>query len=386
MKKNYFRIFYVSVLCLLTTTLVFSQNDSTLSSAAGDLYVISAKAGGVNYVEGKTAITRVNGKSGYLVKGDNLEVGDKVSTDANSRIEVLLNPGSFVRLDQNSEFEFITTSLDDLKLQVTRGSALLEVFASDDFKVTVTTPKARFYLITTGVYRIDVLSDGVGRLEVYRGKASTGNSSAEIIKKGRAATVSGNDVAVAKFDRDEMDSFESWSKSRAKLTARANKKLATDRLRNSLLSGRRINCFDSLGLWVLNPRYRSYSFLPFGQGWRSPYGFGFGTSTGICDYPFFNSYRPRYRGNRYPRRGTTGGTTRTNNPPARNVERGTRVRTPPFRRMERTRNVSVRRTRSTIFPTPRTRTTRTNTTTTTTPRRTQPARTVVTPRKSKGKN
>jgi hypothetical protein len=64
----------------------------------GDRYIVSARAGGVNYVEGTVAVIRKSGRSGLLLKGDTLEVGDRVSTGANGKAEILLNPGSFLRL------------------------------------------------------------------------------------------------------------------------------------------------------------------------------------------------------------------------------------------------------------------------------------------------
>lgn len=341
-------MFFVGVVGLMTVLVGFAQDNRNVSSTTSDKYIISAKAGSVNYLEGKVSVRRANGVSGYLVKGDKLEIGDKVSTSADGRVEVLLNPGSFVRLDNNSEFEFITTSLNDLKLQVNRGSAIFEVFASNDFKVTVTTPNSKFYLIDTGVYRVDVNNNGAAKIEVQRGKAQIGTSSAQLLKKGKSATVNGNEVAVSNFDKGNNDSFEQWSKDRAKLIAKANDKLRRDTLSNTLLSSRSgLDCFNSFGLWVFNPRYSSYSFLPYGYSWRSPYGFGIGTSTDICNYPrYYDYWRPRY-GNSGGGTSTGGGGTPTPTNPQANINRGTRNTTPPFRRMENSGNVEVRRNRGT---------------------------------------
>lgn len=363
MNKKIYRTFLTCMVCLLTAMVALGQNDRTVSSAAGDLYVISAKAGGVNYVEGKVAVERADGTAGYIVKGDELKTGDRVSTRNDSRAEILLNPGSFIRLDHDSSFEFMSTSLDDLQIRVNNGSAIFEVYASDDFKVTVDTPKGRFFLIDTGVYRIDVANDGVARIEVRRGKALVDDASADSLKKGRTAVVDGDEVSVAKFDRGDEDDFETWSEDRAKLIAKANKKLVRERLEDSILgSGRVFDCYNSFGLWVYSPRYRSHVFLPYGYGWRSPYGFGLNTSTGICDYPYYDRfYRPGYR---YPRSGqggggTGGGSETPTEPPTANRERAERNRTPPlrrtrppFREMESSGNVETRR-RVTpgVFPT-----------------------------------
>ena len=220
MNKNFLRGFVVIVIGIMLSAIVFAQDDSRLISAAGDKYVISAKAGGVNFVEGDATVIRKAGRSGYLLKGDQLEIGDKVTTGANGKVELLLNPGSYVRLGSNSVFEFTTTSLDNLQLKLNKGNAIFEVFADDEFKVAVNTPKAKIFLIESGIYRVDVLGDGSGRISVSKGRARVGDIDSTVVKKGRQATVSGNQADVAKFDSDIKDGFDLWSKERAKELAR----------------------------------------------------------------------------------------------------------------------------------------------------------------------
>lgn len=325
-----------------------AQDKNTLSSAAGDAYVISAKAGGINHIEGTAVTIRSDGTSGRVVKGDTLEAGDVLETTGAGRVELLLNPGSYARLDHSSRLELVTTSLDDLKLRMLKGSAIFEVYANDDFKVTVQTPKGEIYLIKTGVYRVDVLDSGSARLEVRQGKALTSDDSNASLKKGRYATIDGGDLEIAKFDRGDRDGFEQWSRNRAELIAKANKKLQTKALSNSLLRGFRSDmwdCYGSVGLWVFSPRYGTYSFLPFGYGWRSPYGFGLRTSTTICYDPSYFYYRP-YRGavGGGSGSGTAGGGNtpsgqRTSRFPNSNSDRASRNRTPPFQRVQRTGGV-----------------------------------------------
>ena len=279
MKKNLMSCLVFVGLTVLFSSFVFAQSNNKTVSSTGDLYVISAKAGGVNYVEGKVVVASKNKKSGYLLKGDNVEVGDKVSTGADGKAEILLNPGSYIRLAENSSFEFLTTSLDDLRLKLNGGSAMFEVIADDEFKITVNTPKADFSIITTGVYRVNVLNDGTGQIAVWKGKARIGDSDVTEIKGGRGATVNGSQVAIEKFDRDEKDALEDWSKSRAKDLAKVNSRLQRPDLRNTLISGfgaSRWNMYNSFGLWVFDRAFGSYCFLPFGYGWNSPYGYSYG--------------------------------------------------------------------------------------------------------------
>lgn len=282
MKKILFRGFVGSLIGVVFSAIVFAQ-DSRVMSAAGDRYVISAKAGGVNLVEGEATVIRKAGRSGYLLKGDQLEIGDKVTTGANGKAEVLLNPGSFIRLGSNSAFEFTTTSLDDLKLKLNKGNAIFEVFADEEFRVSVNTPKAKIFLIESGIYRVDVLNDGSGRISVTRGRAQVGDIDSTVVKKGRQATVSGNQADMAKFDSDIKDEFDLWSKERAKELARISTQVRRHSMRNALISsfygnGSTFgwNMYNSFGLWAYDPFWRSFCFLPFGYGWNSPYGYGFG--------------------------------------------------------------------------------------------------------------
>ncbi|MBK8148183.1 MAG: FecR domain-containing protein [Acidobacteria bacterium] len=127
--KNNVRIVFGLVFMSLFAGLAVAQEDRVVSSV-GSIYVISAKAGGVSYVEGKVSVVRKEGKSGLLIKDDQIEVGDRVSTGPDSKAEILLNPGSYLRLGANTSFEFLTTSLDDLKLKLHGGSAVVEVLAS----------------------------------------------------------------------------------------------------------------------------------------------------------------------------------------------------------------------------------------------------------------
>lgn len=299
MKKSFLYVFAISAIGFLLSTASFAQNNRTVS--AKDLYVISAKAGGVNYVEGKVFVAQKNKRNGLLLKGDKLEVGETVTTDANGKTEILLNPGSYIRLAGNSAFEFLDTSLDNLQIKLNRGSAMFEVITDSEFQITVNTPKANFYIIKSGIYRVDVLPDGTGKLEVWKGKAQIGDSQTAEVKGGREATVNGNQVAVAKFDRDEKDALETWSKTRAKELAKLNSRLQQRDLRNTLMSSYSRNgwsIYDSFGLWVYDRFSASYCFLPFGYGWSSPYGYGYGRDIWYYNLPRFVYYtQPMPSGN-----------------------------------------------------------------------------------------
>src|SRR4051794_4928253 len=79
---------------------------ATVQAQTRDKYVISAKAGVVNLSSGDVTVRREGIKGERrLTSKDDLESGDIVSTGVGGRMEMLLNPGSYMRVDENSEFE-----------------------------------------------------------------------------------------------------------------------------------------------------------------------------------------------------------------------------------------------------------------------------------------
>ncbi len=278
----------VLVVCVAACAL-FAQK----AVSAADKYKISAKAGMINYSEGLTSVTRVDGTTDTLISGDQLNAGDKVVTSAGGMAEVLLNPGSYLRLGGESEFSFRTTSLDDLRLEINRGSAILEVFASNQFRVSAHTPKGRVTIVDTGVYRIDVSADGRGLLSVIDGKSVVGERNIVLIKEGNTGTIDGGVVSIAKFDKGKRDGLASWSRTRSKdlakmasaFNAKNTQPLVIDSLINSFTAGIWGRTSTS-GVWVFDPVSRQCLFMPFFPNWNSPYGYGYNSC--MCYY-----YLPR---------------------------------------------------------------------------------------------
>lgn len=276
MKRTTFHAIVSIVVFLCASSAFFGQNNPATYSSVSDKYLISAKAGGVNYLEGSVTITRPNGTSGVLLRRDRVEIGDRVTTGADGRAEILLNPGSYVRLGKNSSFEFGSTDLEDLKVTLDSGSAIFEVFAVSEFRVSVSTPKGKTALIETGIYRFDISTDGSAVVSVTKGKAEIGDDERLSLKDGRTATIGTEAVAVAKFDKGKRDELGEWSRTRSKQLANAASSLNDRNLGLSLLNGFNRgywSLYDSFGLWVYNPQYGGHCFLPFSGGFRSPYGF-----------------------------------------------------------------------------------------------------------------
>ena len=290
-------------------------------------FVISARAGGVNFVSGRVMVRRTGQAEQLLTDRDDLTSSDVVSTAVGARIEVLLNPGSYFRMTENSEFELTDNSPSNLQLKLIRGSAIVEATGADDtqLRIGIVTDQSRFVIIRRGVYRINV-QPGSTEVLVQKGRILMNDSQASIIKGARKLLFTNNSVLTSKLTRKELDDFDGWSKQRAETLARANQKLSTSVV-NGYLAG--FNYFDwafsaanPRGLWAFSPFSRCFTFIPFYYGWISPYGLNYGHYWDI-----YEDFPGAWRGGRInrgpvivsnpPLRGPSGGSSgNTGNPPS----------------------------------------------------------------------
>ena len=259
---------------LVLAASAFAQDRKPLTPDDESQYVVSAKAGGVNIVEGNAFFKR--GKSDWdaLIAGDELRPGDSVRTEADGRVEILLSPGSFLRLAENSEFVFSSTSIYNLKLKIVRGSAIVEASAVDS-SLEVTAGDSRFSIMQNGIYRFNVDADGKAQALVRKGRLLLAG---EIVKDGKKAVVAnGASPLITAFDKKAEDSFDIWSKTRAETVIAANRKLSDRTMKRSLSAGVASN------LWLYDPFFGGFTFLPYGSGYNSPYGYGYHRSNPYCE-------------------------------------------------------------------------------------------------------
>src|SRR5204862_7462655 len=111
---------------------------------------ISATAGGINSAIGRVMVKLAGTNSEQpLTAQDNLVSGDRVSTGVGARAEVLLNPGSYFRLGENSLFELVDNSLDNLRVKLIKGSAIIEATGGDDteLRLNIVTDKQPLVIV-----------------------------------------------------------------------------------------------------------------------------------------------------------------------------------------------------------------------------------------------
>jgi FecR-like protein len=242
-------------------------------------FVISAKAGGINAVTGRS-VHHGKGTAEWqqLTIKDNLEAGDVVKTSIDGRVEMLLNPGSYMRVAENTEFELVNNSVENLEVRLIRGTAIVEATGADDTEmlINITTPHARMAIVRRGLYRVNVVPGDATELMVKKGRVLLEDS--QTIKGGKKLRFSGGNLFVAKMDKTdkEKDNFDVWSKQRAETVAQANRRISS-RDRKTLIasfndSWSSVYLTRSAGIWFFNSGANCYTFLPFYLGWGSPYG------------------------------------------------------------------------------------------------------------------
>lgn len=296
------KITCLPVLSVLSAALILCC--SVLSVAQNrEKFVISAKAGGINAVTGEAKV-HSKGESDWqqLTITDDLNAGDRVRTDTDGRVEILLNPGSYLRVGGNSEVELANNALDNVELRLLKGTAIVEATGADglELNINISTPHAKLAIVRHGLYRLNVVPGDTTELIVRKGRVLVGDSHTKV-KGGNKVIFSQTNVTVAKYTKEEKKRIEQqdvdvWSKERAETLAKANRRI-TDRMLTSAFSasdpfgyGRYSRGF---GIWFYNSIAGCYTFLPWYYGWRSPYGSWY--STGV--------YNP-YVGTGYSRGGT----------------------------------------------------------------------------------
>ena len=272
MKNLSFAIRGIGLVAVLTVLVSAGQAQNR------EKFGISAKAGGVNSVSGQVLVKRAGQASEQrLTAEDNLSSGDLVSTGVWARAEILLNPGSYLRLGENSEFELVDSSLDNLSLKLLKGSAIVEAIGDEntELRINIVTGRQPLVIVRRGIYRINARA-GATELLVQKGRVQVGNNPLEIVKGGKKIVVTGGSPLIAKTGKYNKDEFDEWSRERGETLARANMRLSPRTMSGygSLSTwGLAGGPLAYLGLWTYNTSFRCYTFLPFYYGFSSVYGF-----------------------------------------------------------------------------------------------------------------
>ncbi len=267
---------------------------------------ISARSGMVNYLDGNPRVSRGLKDGRPLLVRDQLRAGDRVQVGDSERMELLLNPGSYLRVAGRAELEVSRTSFEDMRFGISQGIAIVEagVFNKKVHSLQMTTPAGNVSILENGLYRFEVNSPQEVMVSVVKGQAKWLRDGKEIatLKSGKRFNLAASSVKnlqYARLDKNQMDEFDLWSKRRAEFLVAANTRMS--------YYGRETAYMDygygygygngygyrSFGGWGYNPFYNCYTFVPFGGAFMSPYGFAYQNF-----YPVYGGYYGGYGGGR----------------------------------------------------------------------------------------
>ncbi len=225
--------------------------------------VISARAGLVNYTEGQVLL---NGKATQPKRGvfPQMQKRDTLQTDR-GRAEVLLNPGAFLRVGRDSSVRLLSNEITDSRVELLTGTLILEAAeVRKDTAVALQYGDTTISIRKRGVYRLD---SSPAAFRVFDGKAIVA-SGGERIEAGKGRMVSLQDtLALAKFNRKQPDTLDTWSRNRAAYLANVNLSTAGAMMRRDggwLCSG-----------WCLNSLLGIVTYIPVSGMYFSPYGYYF---------------------------------------------------------------------------------------------------------------
>lgn len=267
---------------MLSTT--FNRAWVGLLAVAIPAFAVSpGRPGTLNFLEGKVSVNGQEVTSKSIGAAD-VPSGSILRTET-GKAELLLTPGVFLRLGSDSEIRVVSSGLMDTRISVNRGVALLE--ANDvrkENRIQIATPGLNSTVKDEGLYRFDATRPSVA---VFKGKAEVRQGDEKVdVKKGKEVVASDAPLEAQKFDIKEAkksDELYQWSNLRSKYLAEA-----------SAATAQRVLMQPSIWAgsgWYWNPWLRTYSWLPSGSAFYSPFGYGF--------YSPWSYSRPMYMAPRY---------------------------------------------------------------------------------------
>ena len=198
--------------------LVVLAGVSSLTPHASGQSVIAARSGVVNFFEG---VVFLNGqplerKPGIYVR---MQEGSTLATEG-GRAEVLLTPDTYLRMGADTSIRMISTDIDDTKVELLSGSAILDSaqapagsFVRIIFKSETVRP------LKPGNYRLDA---DPPQLRVFKGEAEVSTNE----KKGDPVDVLASQLMpldgstiVKRFTQGSDNLLDIWSEERGSLIA-----------------------------------------------------------------------------------------------------------------------------------------------------------------------
>jgi FecR protein len=229
-----------------------------------------ARPGTLNYIEGQASI---EGRplSSTSVANTTLQAGQVIAT-ANGKAEILLTPGIFLRLGDDTTIRMVSTDLTHTEVRLEQGRASVEVdqiYPQNTILVDLNNGQTQ--LLKPGLYTFDGATSTVrvfdGKAAVYPGTDLQANIKPVDVKGGHQLALNGEPLKPQSFNKDQAqaDPLYKWSSLRSQYLGEANLRLAQD------YEG--YPGFYPGWYWAGGPY--GYTWLPGDGLFWNPFGYGF---------------------------------------------------------------------------------------------------------------
>jgi hypothetical protein len=253
-----FKVLFLTVSLAAVSAIAFGQSGN------------QARPGTLNYIEGQASIEG-RALSPKSVGNTTLEAGQVLAT-ANGKAEILLTPGIFVRLGNDTTVQMISPDLTHTEIRLEQGHANVEVdqiYAQNT--VLVDLKNGQTQLLKAGLYAFDANAAAVrvfdGKAAVYPGSDLLANIKPIEVKGGRQLALTGEPLKSQSFNKDQAaaDPLYKWSSLRSEYLGEANLSLAEGYAAYP--------SFYPGWYWAGGPF--GYTWLPGDGLFWNPFGFGF---------------------------------------------------------------------------------------------------------------
>ena len=230
----------------------------------------SASPGTLNYIEGQASVEG-RSLSAQSVGNTALQAGQVLAT-ANGKAEILLTPGIFLRLGDDTTVQMVSTDLTHTEIRLEQGRANVEVDQIyPQNTILIDLKNGQTQLLKNGLYALDAGNSTVrvfdGKAAVYPGANRKANVKPIDVKGGHQLVLNGESFKPQGFNKDQAsaDPLYKWSSLRSNYLGQANLNLAEE---YAGYSG-----FYPGWYWAGGPF--GYTWLPGDGLFWSPFGYGF---------------------------------------------------------------------------------------------------------------
>jgi len=254
-----------------------------------DVQQHAARPGSINYVEGQASIAGVP-LGAASVGTVELEKGQILTTQA-GKVEILLTPGVFLRIADNSSVKMISPELANTEVELTSGRAIIEAIdlRKENF-IRLDQNGAISTIVKKGLYEFDA---DHSQVRVFDGEIEMQAGIHPVTIKGKHMVTIMMEFAPKPqgFEsRAYEDEFYRWSALRSGYLSEAS----IDAARTYIGPGPGWYAPGWGGWgWYWNPWFSAYTFLPADGIFWSPFGWGFYSPIYVYHSPyFFGPHRP----------------------------------------------------------------------------------------------